>query len=715
MMKYKSLYSAIAILLFTVSFARAEPAKTAPPAKAAPAAKGAPLRESDKHWLDVVYWICSDYEKQAFISLKSDDERDRFIKAFWENRDPTPGTEKNEFQEEHMKRFDYAVKHYGRSTSVPGWKTDRGKIYVLMGKPEFTTRNQNPYEFQPIELWQYAQYKGYGIPGSLYLLFYQENGVGDYKLYSPIQDGIKKLFAPHSENVMKTDEELYDYMQTALDPQIAHAALSLIPTEGGNPQDANVGMLTAEMITAKIQNAKNYELEKRKYVEDFILDRPSVTVYTSIDTGGIRDGLYWFQAPNGYFYIDYAVEYEPDKLDMGQYDNYYTSLTVDGAIDTPDNIQVEQILSSHEINLTVDQYEKIKSLPFQFQGRRPLFPGKYDVTLIMNNNVSRRSITFPHTLEIPNPATMTAPVISPLMPLRSIEKAPEDTRLRPFEFGKEVATPNIVGKYSSQQTMVVYHQVLFPQKFTAAEGGLVLHYLILGGGDQTELDVSQPLTNPVADLAGNAIDVRKDIPLKGIVVGTKKLFVELRSGDKVLARSERTPLMIEKEVNPGIWKYAVAIPGYDSSYHPFTIAQQLMKLNKTAQAIAVLEGAYQSHPESLEICVQLMRAALRGEKFQKVLDLGGPIEVKNPHNTEVLWLMGWANYGLGKYDESVRFFERYRIEDPKKVEVLNLLADIYYRLDQRDKSMERIQQSLSLNPNQPDIINLKKKVEAPKQ
>ena len=77
----------------------------------------------------------------------------------------------------------------------------------------------------------------------------------------------------------------------------------------------------------------------------------------------------------------------------------------------------------------------------------------------------------------------------------------------------------------------------------------------------------------------------------------------------------------------------------------------------------------------------------------------------------MLWLLGWANYGLGKYDDSIRFFERYRLEDPKKVEVLNLLADIYFRLNQKDKSMERIQQSLSLKPDQPDILNLKKKIE----
>ena len=677
--------------------------------------QGAPLRDSDKQWINEVFWIISDYEKNAFLTLKSDDARDRFIKSFWENRDPTPGTAKNEFQEEHLRRYEYANKVLGRSTTIPGWKTDRGKIYILLGKPEFIKRNPNPFELNPMELWQYAGYRGYGLPGSMYLLFYQEQGVGDYKLYSPIQDGVRSLFTPQSASGAKTEDELYDILREKVDPEIAHASLSSIPTEGGDPTAPNVGLITAEMISAKIENAKNFDLAKRKYVEDFIFDRPSVQVYTSIDTGGIRDAIYWFQAPNGFFYIDYAVEYEPNKLDMGEYDNYYTSLTVDGAVATPEKVQVEQILSTHEINITPAQFEKAKSLPFQFQGRRPLFPGKYEVTMVMNNNVSRRSMTFTHDLDIPNPVTMTAPVISPLVALRSTEKAPEDeTKLRPFQYGNQIDTPNVSGKYAQRSTMPLYHQVVFPPKFAPGDGALSLHYLILGAG-KTEMDVAQPLTNPAADLAGNAIDVRKDILLAGVTLGTKQLTAELRAGEKVLARSQPVTLMIETEVGAGVWKYAVSIPGYDSSYHPLAIAQQLMALKKTNQALAVLADAYKSYPDSLEIRLQLMRAALRGEKFQTVIDLGTPMEVKNPRDTQLLWLLGWANYGLGKFEDAVRFFERYRIEDPRKLEVLNLLADIYFRLNQKDKSLERIQQSLALKPDQPDVLELKKQVEAPPQ
>src|SRR5262245_57685767 len=68
-----------------------------------------PLTEDHKKWLDLVHWIISDYEKSAFLSLKSNEDRDKFVAAFWENRDPTPGTEKNEFKEEHTRRFEYAT------------------------------------------------------------------------------------------------------------------------------------------------------------------------------------------------------------------------------------------------------------------------------------------------------------------------------------------------------------------------------------------------------------------------------------------------------------------------------------------------------------------------------------------------------------------------------------------------------------------------------
>jgi GWxTD domain-containing protein len=88
-----------------------------------------------KKWLDEdVVYIITDEERAAFKQLSNDEERDQFIEAFWQRRDPTPDTEENEYKEEHYARIAYANEHF--AAGIPGWKTDRGRIYIVYGKPD---------------------------------------------------------------------------------------------------------------------------------------------------------------------------------------------------------------------------------------------------------------------------------------------------------------------------------------------------------------------------------------------------------------------------------------------------------------------------------------------------------------------------------------------------------------------------------------------------
>ncbi len=88
-----------------------------------------------RKWLDEdVIYIITDEERQAFKQLSNDEERDNFIEAFWQRRDPTPDTEENEYKEEHYQRIAYANEHF--AAGVPGWRTDRGRIYIVFGKPD---------------------------------------------------------------------------------------------------------------------------------------------------------------------------------------------------------------------------------------------------------------------------------------------------------------------------------------------------------------------------------------------------------------------------------------------------------------------------------------------------------------------------------------------------------------------------------------------------
>ena len=104
---------------------------------------------------DVAYIIADD-ERAAFKRLQTDQEREKFIEQFWLRRDPTPGTAKNEFMEEHYRRIAYSNQHF--AAAVSGWKTDQGRIYITYGPPD--EKESHPAE--GYEEWLYHYIDGIG-------------------------------------------------------------------------------------------------------------------------------------------------------------------------------------------------------------------------------------------------------------------------------------------------------------------------------------------------------------------------------------------------------------------------------------------------------------------------------------------------------------------------------------------------------------------------
>jgi GWxTD domain-containing protein len=125
------------------------------------------LKGPYKKWVDQdVHWIITDQELKAFKSLSNDEERDAFIEAFWQRRNPNPDSPENEFREEHYRRIEYANEHF--AAGKPGWKTDRGHIYIAYGKPDSTDSHPSGGTYDrpmdegggttstyPFEIWHY--------------------------------------------------------------------------------------------------------------------------------------------------------------------------------------------------------------------------------------------------------------------------------------------------------------------------------------------------------------------------------------------------------------------------------------------------------------------------------------------------------------------------------------------------------------------------------
>ncbi|MGB8113665.1 MAG: GWxTD domain-containing protein [Candidatus Sulfotelmatobacter sp.] len=127
-----------------------------------------------KKWLNEdVVWIITDEERAAFKQLSNDEERDNFIEAFWQRRDPTPDTEENEYKEEHYRRIAYSNEHF--AAGIPGWKSDRGRIYIMYGPPDEIDSHPSGGTYErpieegggetstfPFEDWRYRYLEGIG-------------------------------------------------------------------------------------------------------------------------------------------------------------------------------------------------------------------------------------------------------------------------------------------------------------------------------------------------------------------------------------------------------------------------------------------------------------------------------------------------------------------------------------------------------------------------
>jgi len=132
------------------------------------------LSHRDKVWLDQdVAWIITDEERSAFKQLSNDEERENFIESFWQRRDPTPDTAENEFKEEHYRRIAYANEHF--PAGIPGWKTDRGRIYIVFGPADEIESHPSGGTYErpmeegggststfPFEQWRYRYIEGIG-------------------------------------------------------------------------------------------------------------------------------------------------------------------------------------------------------------------------------------------------------------------------------------------------------------------------------------------------------------------------------------------------------------------------------------------------------------------------------------------------------------------------------------------------------------------------
>jgi GWxTD domain-containing protein len=288
-----------------------------------------------RHWIEEeVPYIIQSVERKEFLSLKSDTERENFINAFWQIRNPDPRSEINEYKEEHYRRLAYANANFGNIKAQDGWRTDMGRIYITLGPPEQRANYPAARNLRPIIIWFY-QSKTPALPTHFYILFYKRSIGEDFTLYSPYQDGpVRLVTGLEAKNDQKNG---LDIIKRSLGNEVARTTISLIPGEPVNLNDYTPS-LQSDVLLSTIKGLPDNDVEKERLAQRRSA-RESITtsVFLGSNTAAAQTAI--FRDSTGRMTAHALVSYErPEPSIIGTLPDKKPgySLTLQTSVLTPD-------------------------------------------------------------------------------------------------------------------------------------------------------------------------------------------------------------------------------------------------------------------------------------------------------------------------------------------------------------------------------------------
>src|SRR5437667_2046388 len=398
------------------------------------------LEENYREWLarDVAYIITKD-EKDAFLRLTTNEARDKFIEDFWAIRNPNPGSPSNSYKDEIYQRIAFANARFGIGSGVEGWRTDRGRTYITLGPPQQKEIFRNSANLYPIEIWFYSSTNA-ALPPFFYVMFYQREGSGDYRFYSPYTDGPDKLVT--GVEAINSRSAALRMIRDSAGPEVARVSLSLLPDE---PVDETTGIVSLEsdILLNSIKNLPNLPVNR----DDILRRRANREAVTSrLVLEGHNLDIVTFPARDsrGLTRLDYALRlHSPSDLSMAEEKDgrYSYSVEVRVRVFSADNKLIFTQQKSLADLITKKRLDVIKDKVFGYEGTLPLPPGKYHLEFQFTDWSKKAAFHTAREVSIPAPAKDSL-VVPGVMSFLSAENAvPGFADLMPFTIGGVQFTP----------------------------------------------------------------------------------------------------------------------------------------------------------------------------------------------------------------------------------------------------------------------------------
>lgn len=655
------------------------------PSKALTNAKNLPGKY--KKWLnEEVTYIITPTEKEVFLKLQNNKERNLFIEAFWKHRDPTVGTEKNEYRDEHYRRLDYANRRF-RSPGKPGWKSDRGKVYIILGEPKNIRLFHATDAYYPAESWYYQGLKMRSLPQAFTLLFYQKGRTGEYIIYNPAVDGPWSLMSNYWGSQGDYQESYYALAN--IEPELAQLSISLIPGES----IINFPSLSSSELIQNIDIAA-INMVKDKYAEKFIQYKDTVEVEYSTNYIESHSRAQIIQDDSGINYVHFSIE--PQNINMGSFQNsIYTNLEFNGIVMDQQGKTIFQFEKAIPLKFTGKQFQKMRRRPFNFTDVFPLIPGDYKFSLLVKNSVSKEFTSFETELNIPADSTLLR--MSPLLlGFNTAKAASPDSLFKPFVVDNTQLYFQTQNMFVSKDRMFIFFQIFNLPKSLSQKG--TLRYSIFKEEEEAD-KFSWPLSK-YPDKS-NFLEM---IPLEKFVPGYYKLKVSLldEKGKEAAFRQENFIISpVDSLPRPWVIGQSLIASGKPQVYS--ILGRQLINKKDYKNALLWLEKAHRIDPENFDYGFHLAQAYFYLKHFDKTLEVLSLFSEKGKSLYEFQDLRGKSFQALSRFDKAVEIFDNAIARFGVNTSLLNSLGECYSQLGNKKEALAAYEKSLELNPNQEGI------------
>jgi len=455
-----------------------------------------------KRWLeeDVVY-IITDAEKKTFKALQTDDEREQFIEGFWLRRDPTPDTEENEYREEHYRKIAYANEHY--ASGIPGWKTDRGRIYITYGPPDEIESHPSggtydrPYEegggttsTYPFEKWRYRYIEGLG--NNIILEFVDTTMSGEYHFTTDPSEKDALMYVPNAGLTMLEQEGLACKTDRFTRTDGTHLGIGSMPLPD-SMSEFNRLELGAKIWAPPAIKYKDLEAAVNSSIKYNLLPMKVHADYIPVTGSSVLSNI--------------TVQFERKDLQFRQKEGISAaSVHLYARISNMTRRPITYFEEDLEVQVPAEMLQQAQVGSDIYQKSIPLKPGRYRLNLVAKDMVGGNQTTYEMALDVPHleddQVTTSSLILADL-----IEKvAKENIGTGPFVIGTTKVRPRMDNAFKRSEKLGIYIQLYnfeIDELSKKPEGSV--EFEVVNNG--TKKKIVEPYSEDVKNLPGGASEV----------------------------------------------------------------------------------------------------------------------------------------------------------------------------------------------------------------